>query len=191
MKRLIRKPLSILGPILLLIGPPNLLQAQAPQPAVWSVQRQAWSVVFHKPPQEVSVPGRVLTNVVLRDAFSVTIRQAPAAPHAAATPTAPTVTPAGLLTPQAYAASLVGPGQIGCLTKLWNGESGWRWNAGTPGGAYGVPQALPGSKMASAGADWLTNPQTQIRWGLSYIHARYGSPCAALAAWEARAPHWY
>lgn len=66
------------------------------------------------------------------------------------------------------------------LEKLWTRESGWRWNAENAGsGAYGIPQALPGNKMASAGADWRTNPETQIRWGLGYIKGRYGTPARA------------
>jgi len=74
--------------------------------------------------------------------------------------------------------------QFGCLDNIWNRESGWRWNAYNPSGAYGIPQALPGSKMASAGADWQTNPATQIRWGLGYIKSMYGTPCGAWGFWE-------
>jgi hypothetical protein len=71
-------------------------------------------------------------------------------------------------------------GQFGCLDSLWERESGWNPFASNPSsGAYGIPQALPGSKMASAGADWATNAATQIRWGLGYIQATYGSPCSA------------
>lgn len=69
--------------------------------------------------------------------------------------------------------------QWGCLDSLWQRESGWRVTASNPSGAYGIPQALPGRKMASAGADWRTNPATQIRWGLGYIASAYGSPCGA------------
>ena len=69
--------------------------------------------------------------------------------------------------------------QFSCLRSLWNRESGWSYDAENPSGAYGIPQALPGSKMASAGADWQTNPRTQIEWGLGYIKNVYGSPCAA------------
>ncbi|CAM3457213.1 lytic transglycosylase domain-containing protein [Nocardioides dubius] len=70
--------------------------------------------------------------------------------------------------------------QFGCLDSLWTRESNWRVNADNPtSSAYGIPQALPGSKMSSAGADWATNPVTQIRWGLGYIQDRYGSPCSA------------
>jgi hypothetical protein len=70
--------------------------------------------------------------------------------------------------------------QWGCLLDLWNRESGWVYDAENPSsGAYGIPQALPGDKMASAGADWQTNPATQIKWGLGYISSVYGTPCAA------------
>ena len=70
--------------------------------------------------------------------------------------------------------------QFGCLDSLWTRESGWSVTADNPSSsAYGIPQALPGSKMSSAGADWATNPVTQIRWGLGYIQDRYGSPCSA------------
>jgi len=79
--------------------------------------------------------------------------------------------------------------QFGCLDDLWNQESGWRYNAENASGAYGIPQALPGSKMASAGPDWQTNPTTQIKWGLGYIQATYGTPCNAWA--HEQADGWY
>ena len=70
--------------------------------------------------------------------------------------------------------------QFSCLNPLWAHESGWNVTAYNPGsGAYGIPQALPGSRMASAGPNWQTNAATQIRWGLRYIKGSYGSPCAA------------
>ncbi len=73
-----------------------------------------------------------------------------------------------------------GDGEFACLVALWNKESGWRVNAyNASSGAYGIPQSLPGNKMASAGADWETNPATQISWGLGYIGGRYGAPCGA------------
>ncbi|MGP3534982.1 lytic transglycosylase domain-containing protein [Microbacterium sp. RD1] len=72
-----------------------------------------------------------------------------------------------------------GDDQFSCLVSLWNKESGWRVNAANPSGAYGIPQALPGSKMASAGADWQTSAATQVSWGLGYISGRYGTPCGA------------
>jgi hypothetical protein len=70
--------------------------------------------------------------------------------------------------------------QFSCLQPLWEHESGWNLTAENPtSGAYGIPQSLPGSQMSSAGADWQTDAATQIRWGLTYIHGRYGSPCGA------------
>jgi hypothetical protein len=97
--------------------------------------------------------------------------------------------------PQAIAEALLpkfgfSSSQMSCLIPLWAGESGWRVNAeNASSGAYGIPQALPGSKMASAGADWQTNAATQIEWGLGYIAERYGSPCGA---WGFKQSHgWY
>ncbi|NYD66281.1 hypothetical protein [Agromyces atrinae] len=83
-----------------------------------------------------------------------------------------------------------GDDQFGCLVALWNKESGWNVNAyNSSSGATGIPQALPGNKMASAGADWQTNPATQIAWGLGYIANRHGSPCGA---WEhSESSGWY
>ena len=80
--------------------------------------------------------------------------------------------------------------QFSCLDALWTKESGWDVYADNPtSSAYGIPQALPGEKMATAGADWATNPATQIRWGLGYIAASYGSPCSAWA--HSQANNWY
>jgi hypothetical protein len=83
-----------------------------------------------------------------------------------------------------------GDGQFSCLESLWNKESGWNYQAyNSNGGATGIPQSLPGSKMASAGADWQTNATTQIAWGLGYIAGSYGSPCAAWG--HSQATNWY
>ncbi|MBO4208097.1 lytic transglycosylase domain-containing protein [Micromonospora echinofusca] len=72
--------------------------------------------------------------------------------------------------------------QMPCLDKLWTKESGWNHKASNPSsGAYGIPQALPGSKMGTVADDWRTNPATQIKWGLGYIKGRYGTPCGAWA----------
>ena len=79
--------------------------------------------------------------------------------------------------------------QFSCLNSLWNKESGWRVSASNPSGAYGIPQALPGSKMSSAGSDWQSNPATQIEWGLDYISSTYGSPCAAWS--HSQSNNWY
>lgn len=107
--------------------------------------------------------------------------------------------PAGVYTPAGDAQSIAygmlggygwGDDQFGCLVELWNKESGWNSQAyNASSGAYGIPQALPGSKMASAGADWETNAATQISWGLGYIAGRYGSPCGA---WQhSQSVGWY
>jgi hypothetical protein len=79
--------------------------------------------------------------------------------------------------------------QFGCLDNIWTRESNWMYNAQNASGAYGIPQALPGSKMATAGADWQTNPATQIKWGLGYIQSKYGTPCDAWSFWQANG--WY
>ncbi len=97
--------------------------------------------------------------------------------------------------PQALARLMVGErgwsaSQFVCLKLLWTRESRWNYRASNPSsGAYGIPQALPGAKMASAGSDWRTNPATQIEWGLDYIADRYGSPCSAWAHSERN--NWY
>jgi hypothetical protein len=80
-------------------------------------------------------------------------------------------------------------GQYSCLDSLWNRESGWNVHAANPSGAYGIPQALPGSKMSTMGSDWQDNPATQIAWGLSYVKSSYGTPCGAWSAFQSKG--WY
>ena len=88
------------------------------------------------------------------------------------------------------AEGIVPSGQFACFDWIVTRESGWNVEATNPSsGAYGLGQALPGSKMASAGSDWRTNPATQIRWTLGYMDGRYGSPCAAQGFWESHG--WY
>jgi hypothetical protein len=92
--------------------------------------------------------------------------------------------------PQAIAQSIVPASQYKCFATIIQRESGWNVHATNPSsGAYGLGQALPASKMASAGSDWQNNPATQIKWTLSYMDHRYGSPCAALAFWNSHG--WY
>jgi len=96
--------------------------------------------------------------------------------------------------PKGYARQLLSSrgeaGQFGCLDSLWGRESGWQVSASNASsGAYGIPQDLPGSKMASVGPDWQSNAATQIQWGLGYIDGRYGSPCAAWS--HSQANGWY
>jgi hypothetical protein len=116
---------------------------------------------------------------------------APQPAQAASTSGAPA--PSG--SPQQIAEAMLGSfgwssSQFSCLDPLWAHESGWSVSAYNPGsGAYGIPQALPGSRMGSAGPDWQANAATQIRWGLEYIQGTYGSPCAA---WDhEQATGWY
>ncbi|MCX4845563.1 transglycosylase SLT domain-containing protein [Streptomyces sp. NBC_00893] len=92
---------------------------------------------------------------------------------------------------QAMARQIVPADQFQCFSNIVNVESSWNYRASNPSsGAYGLVQALPGSKMSTAGADWMTNPATQIKWGLNYMNSgRYGSPCAAWSFWQAN--HWY
>lgn len=132
---------------------------------------------------------------VIADGVELTVETAdyditdapPPPPPAAAASFAP---PAGTPDPgsaKAIAADMVsargwGADQYNCLVALWQKESGWNVYAMNPSsGAYGIPQSLPGNKMASVGADWQTNAATQITWGLNYIQGRYGAPCGAWA----------
>ncbi|WP_166784320.1 lytic transglycosylase domain-containing protein [Cryobacterium gelidum] len=114
------------------------------------------------------------------------VRAAPARPSAPADPNAAQQIARQLMANQ-YG---WGDDQFGCLVSLWDKESGWNVNAyNSSSGATGIPQALPGNKMASAGADWQTSPATQITWGLGYIASRYSTPCAA---WDkSEASGWY
>ncbi len=93
-------------------------------------------------------------------------------------------------TPKEFAKEKVGSKQFPCLNHLWHHESEWNVRAtNSSSGAYGIPQALPAKKMASAGSDWKTNPFTQIKWGINYIEDRYGSPCNAWAFFQSN--NWY
>lgn len=136
-----------------------------------------------------------------RDAFTVTEapKPEPVAPTTSSgsggsyTPSSAGVPDPGTAKAIAYEKVMArgwGSGEYDCLVSLWQKESSWRVNALNSGsGAYGIPQSLPGNKMASAGADWETNPATQIEWGLGYITGRYGSPCGAWASSVERG--WY
>lgn len=106
------------------------------------------------------------------------------------TSSVPVVHPSGSL--QAYALHLLGGNQVqfSCLNSVINRESGWNVYAQNPSGAYGIPQALPGSKMSVAGSDWATDGYTQLRWMIEdYIPPTYGDPCGAWA--HELADGWY
>jgi hypothetical protein len=150
---------------------------------------------YFQPASITSAPGQTMSiagaysNSAGREGITTGTASAAAAASAPA---------AGVFDPdsaQALALGMIqakgwGPEQFNCLVALWNRESRWNVNAhNVSSGAHGIPQALPGSKMASAGPDWETNPRTQITWGLGYIEGRYGSPCGAWAHSEAL--HWY
>ncbi|MGW1781415.1 aggregation-promoting factor C-terminal-like domain-containing protein [Streptomyces sp. NPDC002143] len=91
---------------------------------------------------------------------------------------------------KAMAAQMVPSGQFQCFSNIVDHESSWNYHAvNASSGAYGLFQALPAGKYASAGSDWQTNPATQIKWGLNYMDSRYGSPCEAWSFWQAN--HWY
>lgn len=120
------------------------------------------------------------SNTAARDTF--TASEIYVAPPVSAAPAAGVPDPG---TAQAIAYQLVAErgwdaNEYSCLVALWNRESGWNVYAhNSSSGAYGIPQALPGDKMAAVGGDWATNPATQILWGLGYIAARYDTPCGA------------
>jgi len=119
--------------------------------------------------------------------------RARAAANAAVKARKASVTPSG--SPRQVAQQMLGQygwssSQFSCLNPLWEHESGWSLTAqNSSSGAYGIPQALPGSQMATAGGDWQTSAATQIKWGLTYIQGRYGSPCGAWA--HEQSAGWY
>ena len=91
---------------------------------------------------------------------------------------------------KAYALERLGRHEYACLDAIFTRESHWNTKAyNKRSGAYGIPQAVPGSKMASAGKDWRTNPITQTKWGIRYVQRKYGSACAAWA--HTRQYGWY
>lgn len=105
-------------------------------------------------------------------------------------PKATTLAAGTLSGARSYARARLSSAQYQCLSSVVTRESGWNPRATNPSsGAYGLFQALPASKMASAGSDWRTNPLTQMRWGLSYMESRYGSPCGAWNFWQKNG--WY
>jgi len=133
--------------------------------------------------QQAAVEKDAAAKAAKAKADAAKAAKARAAANAAVKARAAAATPSG--TPQQIAQQMLGHygwsgGQFSCLSPLWEHESGWKVTAeNSSSGAYGIPQALPGSQMATAGGDWQTNAATQIKWGLTYIQDRYGSPCGA------------
>ena len=113
----------------------------------------------------------------------------------------PTPTPTPVPTPaptpydtvwnaKTYVLNRIGQTQYDCINVIWTHESKWNPTAGNPvSGAYGIPQAVPGSKMAAFGSNWRTSPLTQVKWGIWYVYNRYGSACGAYEFWSAHG--WY
>ena len=151
---------------------------------------------------DAAVAKKAAEEAAAAEAARIAAEQAAAAQAAKAAPRvssggSPALAASGTSAAEAQATArdmLAGRGwgddQFACLVSLWNKESGWNYQAyNRSSGATGIPQALPGSKMASAGADWQTNPATQISWGLGYISGRYGTPCGAWS--HSQSTGWY
>lgn len=136
--------------------------------------------------QSMTIGGEY-SNGATRDGFTVTEKRAQAVAPAAGAPDPGT---AQAIAYQMLKSMGLGDAEYSCLVALWDRESHWNvYSSNSSSGAYGIPQALPGDKMASAGADWATNPATQITWGLGYIADRYSTPCGAWA--HSESVGWY
>ncbi len=191
-ERHVRHPLSL--PIFAFFVALGILMvsAIAPNQPVAALSAPKYDTPEQLPSQILVVNGDYAATVE-RDAYSAKEKPKPApAPVVHAAPPAGKPDPG---TAQAIAYEILqsrglGDDQFSCLVSLWNRESGWNvYAANRSSGAYGIPQALPGSKMAAFGDDWQTNPRTQIMWGLSYIEGRYGTPCGAWNAFLGKG--WY
>ncbi|MFK4148162.1 transglycosylase SLT domain-containing protein [Streptomyces sp. NPDC004065] len=132
--------------------------------------------------RRIAAPKKALTTAAVAVA-AAGVALSPAPAHAAGTNSATEA--------KAIAHKMIpDSAQFDAFSHIVERESGWNVNATNPSsGAYGLVQALPGSKMASAGADWRTNAETQIKWGLDYMKSRYGSPVGAWKFWQANG--WY
>jgi hypothetical protein len=130
--------------------------------------------------------GRGSTSTT-QDGTAATATTAPATPA----PPTPVPTPS-VDDARSLALAQIGAVQFSCLDALWQHESDWDPSAENPtSGAYGIAQALPAARMASIDNDWMSNPITQVSWGLDYIAGRYGSACNAWSFWLGHYPHWY
>jgi hypothetical protein len=178
--------------LVIVVDPYSGTYANAAPPAEWDVIEDTQSVVV----------ADGFTTDLSRDTYDITEPPPPPPPVVVASTTGSTgsgsAPAAGTPDPGSAKATakamLEARGwdnnQYNCLVSLWNKESGWNMYAeNKSSGAYGIPQSLPGSKMASAGADWATNAATQISWGLGYISGRYQTPCGAWT--HSQAVGWY
>lgn len=169
-----------------------IAQRQAGIAAELAAQRAAQAAAAQRAAQQRAAIAQAAVNAHAAPTPVTTASANTGGSRTAAVPATTSWTPAAAqATGQAMAAARGwGGSQWSALLNLWNKESGWRVNASNPSsGAYGIPQSLPGGKMASAGGDWQTNAATQIAWGLSYIASSYGSPANAWA--HSQATNWY
>lgn len=130
----------------------------------------------------VAAPRRQVLSIGTKETQTTTALNAPSQP-------APSPGTAKAIARDLLAARGWGSVQYDCLVTLWDHESSWNVHAANPSGAYGIPQALPGYKMSTAGPDWQDNATTQIKWGLGYIASRYNTPCGAWSLWQQQG--WY
>lgn len=143
-------------------------------------------VPAHPSLQAYTAPSTVTLPPIARDDYTVVIPKPKPTTTVHKTQAAKPSRKPSVADAQSYARNRLGSSQYACLANIAVRESGWNLYATNAGsGAYGIPQSLPGSKMASAGSDWRTNPVTQVKWMISYVNGRYGSACAAWAYWQA------
>jgi len=181
-------------PGLAVVAVAGLLTAAAIAPQRSAEASPAWQGALGQADSQALelVQAAAVGAPVARDGFAA---EAPPAAPAAALASAPAVGVPDPGTAQAIGYQMVmamgwDENEWNCLAALWTRESNWNAYSFNPSsGAYGIPQAVPGEKMASAGEDWATNPETQIRWGIAYITGRYGTPCGAWQHSEERG--WY
>ena len=125
-----------------------------------------------------------------QNAYVPTPTPAPATPTLEPAKPTPAPTPRDTIwNARTYVKNRVGARGYDCINAVWTAESKWNPRAGNPAGAYGIPQAFPGSKMAAFGSNWRYSPLTQVKWGLWYVTERYGSACGAYDFWKSHG--WY
>lgn len=182
-----------LGDVSTAVGTSGLIETLADLDDVDSLTALEAPIVRVKASAEIASVTTQTAALRERQAAAAAAKEAAAAAEAAAVALANSNTPDGArATASAIAADQYGwgSGEFECLNSLWEKESGWNYEAyNEDGGATGIPQSLPGDKMATFGADWATNATTQIRWGLDYIQRAYGSPCAAWG--HSQSVNWY
>jgi hypothetical protein len=171
--------LVILADAVIVVAPGALAD---PQPTTTPAKRVAFAVIT---PTDGPTPSPWLPAPTY---FIPVPSPTPAPPTPMPTPT-PTPTPAPtyrdtVANAKAYVKTRLGAAQYNCIDNIFTHESKWNPLSGSPTGPYGIPQANPGSKMASYGSNWRTSPLTQVKWGIWYMYERYGSGCGAWSFWQ-------